>query len=112
MQADHDLCCVIVMVGPRLKLVGPTPRLCGGERIVGGLYYNSLIRIAVDIDPHPGDTPAMNDLHAYCLEIATRAKTASADLAVVTGAQKQAWLRASSKRLVELYARAARSQPA
>ena len=43
----------------------------------------------------------MNDLHAYCLEIATRAKRASADLAVVTGAQKQAWLRASSKRLVE-----------
>ena len=43
----------------------------------------------------------MNDLHAYCLEIATRAKKASAELAVVTGAQKQAWLRASSKRLVE-----------
>ena len=43
----------------------------------------------------------MNDLHAYCLEIANRAKRASADLAVVTGAQKQAWLRASSKRLVE-----------
>ena len=43
----------------------------------------------------------MNDLHAYCLEIATRAKRASADLAVVTGGQKQAWLRASSKRLVE-----------
>lgn len=44
----------------------------------------------------------MDDLHAYCLEIATRAKKASADLAVVAGAQKQAWLRASSKRLVEL----------
>ncbi len=43
----------------------------------------------------------MNDLHAYCLEIATRAKNASAELAVVTGAQKQAWLRASSRRLVE-----------
>ncbi len=43
----------------------------------------------------------MNDLHAYCLEIATRAKTASAALAVVTGAQKHAWLRSSSKRLVE-----------
>jgi glutamate-5-semialdehyde dehydrogenase len=43
----------------------------------------------------------MNDLHAYCLEIATRAKKASADLAVVTGSQKQAWLRASSKRLIE-----------
>ncbi len=43
----------------------------------------------------------MDDLHAYCLEIATRAKKASADLAVVAGAQKQAWLRASSKRLVE-----------
>jgi len=43
----------------------------------------------------------MNDLHAYCLEIATRAKTASVDLALVTGAQKQAWLRASSKHLVE-----------
>ena len=43
----------------------------------------------------------MNDLHAYCLEIATRAKKASADLAVVTGEQKQAWLRACGKRLVE-----------
>ena len=43
----------------------------------------------------------MDDLHAYCLEIATRAKRASAELAIVTGAQKQAWLRASSKRLVE-----------
>jgi glutamate-5-semialdehyde dehydrogenase len=43
----------------------------------------------------------MNDLHAYCLEIANRAKRASAQLAVVTGAQKQAWLRACGKRLVE-----------
>ncbi len=42
----------------------------------------------------------MNDLHNYCLEIAARAKKAAADLAVVTGAQKQEWLRASSKRLV------------
>jgi glutamate-5-semialdehyde dehydrogenase len=43
----------------------------------------------------------MSDLHAYCLEIATRAKGASAELAVVTGAQKQAWLRTSSQRLLE-----------
>ncbi len=43
----------------------------------------------------------MNDLHAYCLEIANRAKQASAQLAVVTGAQKQAWLRTCGKRLVE-----------
>jgi glutamate-5-semialdehyde dehydrogenase len=43
----------------------------------------------------------MSDLHAYCLELATRAKTASADLAMVTGAQKQAWLRACSKQLIE-----------
>jgi glutamate-5-semialdehyde dehydrogenase len=43
----------------------------------------------------------MNDLHAYCLEIAQRAKRASADLAVVTGAQKQRWLRQSARRLVE-----------
>jgi glutamate-5-semialdehyde dehydrogenase len=48
-----------------------------------------------------GILPAMNDLHAYCLEIATRAKKASADLALVTGAQKNAWLRAAGKRLVE-----------
>ena len=43
----------------------------------------------------------MNDLHAYCLEIAGRAKRASANLALVTGAQKQAWLRGSSQRLIE-----------
>ena len=42
-----------------------------------------------------------SDLHAYCLEIATRAKRASAALALVSGAQKQKWLRASGKKLVE-----------
>ena len=35
----------------------------------------------------------MNDLHAYCLDLARRAKRAAADLAVVTGDQKQHWLR-------------------
>ena len=35
----------------------------------------------------------MNDLHAYCLDTAQRAKRASAELAQVTGAQKQQWLR-------------------
>jgi glutamate-5-semialdehyde dehydrogenase len=42
-----------------------------------------------------------SDLHAYCLEIATRAKRASAELALVSGAQKHKWLEASSKKLVE-----------
>lgn len=35
----------------------------------------------------------MNDLNEYCLDLAQRAKRAAADLTVVTGAQKQAWLR-------------------
>ena len=43
----------------------------------------------------------MNDLHAYCREIAQRAKQASADLAVATGAQKQHWLRQSARLLIE-----------
>jgi glutamate-5-semialdehyde dehydrogenase len=43
----------------------------------------------------------MNEVHAYCLEIATRAKRASADLAIITGTQKKAWLKAAAKRLVE-----------
>ena len=42
-----------------------------------------------------------DELHAYCLEIATKAKRASAELTVVSGAQKQTWLRAASKRLIE-----------
>lgn len=41
------------------------------------------------------------DLKKYCLETAQRAKQASAKLAQVTGAQKQAWLRESAKLLVE-----------
>jgi glutamate-5-semialdehyde dehydrogenase len=41
----------------------------------------------------------MHDLHAYCLEIATRAKRASAELALVTGAQKKTWLAAAAGRL-------------
>ncbi len=59
------------------------------------------MQFSVDINLLPRDTSAMNDLHAYCLEIATRAKKASAALAVVTGAQKRAWLQAASKRLIE-----------
>jgi glutamate-5-semialdehyde dehydrogenase len=43
----------------------------------------------------------MNDLHAYCLEIANRAKRAASDLALVSGAQKNAWLAATARRLVE-----------
>ncbi len=42
----------------------------------------------------------MNDIHSYCLEIANRAKRASAELARVTGAQKHTWLRASAKGLI------------
>ena len=40
----------------------------------------------------------MNDLNEYCLDLGRRAKRAAADLAVVTGAQKEEWLR----RCVEL----------
>jgi glutamate-5-semialdehyde dehydrogenase len=43
----------------------------------------------------------MNDLHAYCLELAQRAKRAAAELAQATGAQKQGWLRASARLLGE-----------
>jgi glutamate-5-semialdehyde dehydrogenase len=43
----------------------------------------------------------MNDLHAYCLDLAQRAKAASAELARVTGAQKQQWLRSSARLLGE-----------
>ena len=43
----------------------------------------------------------MNDLHAYCLELAQRAKRASAELAQATGAQKQKWLRQSARLLGE-----------
>ena len=42
-----------------------------------------------------------DDLKKYCLETAQRAKAASAKLAQVTGAQKQAWLRDSAKLLQE-----------
>ncbi|MGD9128834.1 MAG: glutamate-5-semialdehyde dehydrogenase [Planctomycetia bacterium] len=41
------------------------------------------------------------DLKQYCLETAQRAKQASAKLAQVTGAQKQAWLRDCAKMLRE-----------
>ncbi|MCR4413198.1 MAG: glutamate-5-semialdehyde dehydrogenase [Thermoguttaceae bacterium] len=42
-----------------------------------------------------------NDLHEYCLDVARRAKAASEELAQVTGAQKNQWLRTSAKLLVE-----------
>ena len=42
-------------------------------------------------------TPA--DLASYCLETAARVQRAAADLAVCTGAQKNAWLRASAAAL-------------
>jgi glutamate-5-semialdehyde dehydrogenase len=43
----------------------------------------------------------MNEVHAHCLEIATRAKRASSDLALATGAQKDAWLHSAARQLVE-----------
>jgi glutamate-5-semialdehyde dehydrogenase len=43
----------------------------------------------------------MNDLHKYCLELAERAKRASEDLATVTGATKELWLRRAARLLVE-----------
>ena len=43
----------------------------------------------------------MNDLHQYCLDLARRAKTAAAELAQATGAQKQQWLRDSARLLAE-----------
>ena len=43
----------------------------------------------------------MSDLHEYCLDLARRAKRAAADLAVVTGAQKQHWLRRCARLLSE-----------
>jgi glutamate-5-semialdehyde dehydrogenase len=41
----------------------------------------------------------MNDLHEYCLDLAQRAKLAAAELAVITGAQKQNWLRCCARLL-------------
>ena len=41
------------------------------------------------------------DLQAYCLDTAERAKAASAELAIVTGAAKNGWLRESARRLRE-----------
>ncbi len=43
----------------------------------------------------------MNDLKAYCLDLAQRAQRAAADLTVVTGAQKQDWLRRCAQLLDE-----------
>ena len=43
----------------------------------------------------------MNDLHAYCLDLAQRAKRAAAELARVTGAQKQQGLRHAERLLGE-----------
>jgi glutamate-5-semialdehyde dehydrogenase len=43
----------------------------------------------------------INDLHAYCLDVARRARRAAAELAGATGGQKQAWLHRSAELLVE-----------
>jgi glutamate-5-semialdehyde dehydrogenase len=43
----------------------------------------------------------MSDLQAYCLDLAKRAKKASSDLAVVTGLQKQQWLRRAAQLLTD-----------
>jgi glutamate-5-semialdehyde dehydrogenase len=43
----------------------------------------------------------MSDLHEYCLDLAQRAKRAAADLTVVTGSQKQTWLRRAARLLTE-----------
>jgi len=45
--------------------------------------------------------PEIADLRQYCLDVATRAQKAAAALAVVTGAQKQRWLRRSARLLRE-----------
>jgi len=42
-----------------------------------------------------------NDLQAYCVDVARRAKRASAELALVTGAQKREWLCRSAQLLSE-----------
>jgi glutamate-5-semialdehyde dehydrogenase len=42
-----------------------------------------------------------DDLRAYCLDLARRAKRAAAELAQVTGGQKQQWLRRSARLLGE-----------
>ena len=39
------------------------------------------------------------DLREYCLRVARRAKEAAAEVALVTGAQKQDWLRRSARLL-------------
>jgi glutamate-5-semialdehyde dehydrogenase len=43
----------------------------------------------------------VGELRDYCLDVARRAKAAAADLARVTGGQKNAWLRRSARLLVE-----------
>ena len=43
----------------------------------------------------------MSDLQEYCRDLAQRAKQAAADLAVVTGLQKQTWLRRAARLLNE-----------
>jgi glutamate-5-semialdehyde dehydrogenase len=43
----------------------------------------------------------MSDLHEYCRDLAQRAKQAAANLAVVTGLQKQTWLRRAARLLNE-----------
>ncbi len=55
--------------------------------------------------PFPGggivNSEAQEDLREYCLEVAQRARRASVELARVTGAVKQAWLRRSARLLGE-----------
>ena len=46
-------------------------------------------------------TPDNDDLKAYCLDVAQRARQASADLTQVTGEQKQQWLRRGAQLLQE-----------
>ncbi len=41
------------------------------------------------------------DLRQYCVDVASKAKQAAAELTVVTGAQKNAWLKQSSRQLRE-----------
>ncbi len=43
----------------------------------------------------------MSDLHEYCLDMARRAKRASADLAAISGAKKQDWLHRCARLLGE-----------
>jgi len=45
--------------------------------------------------------PAVSDLAAYCLDVARRARAAARMLAITSAAQKDAWLYAAAKALIE-----------